>query len=98
MQTSDVFKAAPHNYLSASSVAEKARLVKAESNRQRRVMKKFKGSDSKAKALVAASEATSSFMTVVRRPIFCTICGDSGEVNCPRCGDRTCVRGACLET
>ncbi|CAO1625769.1 unnamed protein product [Parajaminaea phylloscopi] len=32
------------------------------------------------------------------RPLFCTICGDGGSTNCPRCGDRTCTKAGCLET
>lgn len=94
-QSSDVFKRASINYLSASSVAEKARQTASESRRHRKIRKKFKRSD--AKSLLNPVYAPSS-MTFSRRPIFCTICGDSGQVFCPRCGDRTCVKTACLET
>lgn len=90
------FKQAPMNYVSASSVAEKARLVKEESEAHRRIKKKFKRNESKTSIMGPVEHH--SALTFSKRPLFCTICGDAGQVYCPRCGDRTCVQMSCLET
>ncbi|CAO1629214.1 unnamed protein product [Sympodiomycopsis kandeliae] len=94
--SSDIFSKADINFLSASSAAEKARLIQRGKIDSQRI--RVEGSRRRNKKSDFARGYEPSSLTLSQRPLFCTICGQDGQAFCPRCSDRTCVKTRCLET